>query len=549
MKVSGAARWWGFLLVLLATALYLAPSTLGPPNVFDEGFIATGAMLARRGALPIRDFFVIYGPGQYYFVAAFFALFGEDLFFMRAAHLLVMGLLGGAVFWLSALLARGRWRLIVFSTLSLLLVARYVRLMPGYAALLASLWLFGACILLSSALATGSRSRLWAASLCAGMAGLVRWDFGVFGMVTLGLTVIAAQQLRGLPWRRTAGDVAGAFLPALLLLAAGFLPFLLAGDALRWFDEVPRFLMFEFKTWRGLDFASPALADALQGRNLVTALPKLVYVALPLSTALATAAWALWRLRRGRAAALDGADVLALALALVALTLCNQMRVRPGWPQGLPAFVAVLPLIAYGLARTLPRADALRRALATGFIPIAGVMAAGLLWVLVHDLREATAAPLAPELPRATRMWASPLPRERESWSNYVALVRHVQQATAADEAIFSGVGDSSRLIVNDPMLYFLTGRRPATRWMEMEPGLSNTERGQREIVAELQAQRVRVAVLWHIESNEPNATSKSNGVHILDEYVQRNFALVKSYGSYDLLERRAPTESPNATP
>jgi hypothetical protein len=34
---------------------------------------------------------------------------------------------------------------------------------------------------------------------------------------------------------------------------------------------------------------------------------------------------------------------------------------------------------------------------------------------------------------------------------------------------------DTSRLFINDPMVYFLAARRPATRFMQMEPGLSNT--------------------------------------------------------------------------
>ena len=50
---------------MLATAAATVRPMRGLPGRFDEGFIVTGALQMQHGGLPIRDFFVIYGPGQY----------------------------------------------------------------------------------------------------------------------------------------------------------------------------------------------------------------------------------------------------------------------------------------------------------------------------------------------------------------------------------------------------------------------------------------------------------------------------------------------------
>jgi len=46
-------------------AVTIAPTVFDEPDRFDEGFVASGAMMVLRGWLPIRDLFVIYGdlPG------------------------------------------------------------------------------------------------------------------------------------------------------------------------------------------------------------------------------------------------------------------------------------------------------------------------------------------------------------------------------------------------------------------------------------------------------------------------------------------------------
>jgi hypothetical protein len=125
-------------------------------------------------------------------------------------------------------------------------------------------------------------------------------------------------------------------------------------------------------------------------------------------------------------------------------------------------------------------------------------------------------------------------------WTTYPALIAHVRDTTTPSETIFSGVADTSRLFVNDTMIYFLAARRPATRFMEMEPGLSNTDRGQREIVAELERQHVRTIVLVRFTANEPNRTSVSNGVTTLDDYVARNFVVTRRFADYTVMVRSA---------
>jgi hypothetical protein len=127
----------------------------------------------------------------------------------------------------------------------------------------------------------------------------------------------------------------------------------------------------------------------------------------------------------------------------------------------------------------------------------------------------------------------------------YAALIAHLRATTAPSETILSGVVDTSRLLINDPMVYFLAARRPATRFMEMEPGLSNTVRGQQEIVAELERHDVRTIVLLQMTSNEPNRTSASNGVTTLDDHVRRNFVETRRFAEYVVMVRKAPSALP----
>ena len=88
-------------------------------------------------------------------------------------------------------------------------------------------------------------------------------------------------------------------------------------------------------------------------------------------------------------------------------------------------------------------------------------------------------------------------------------------------------------------MLYFLADRPAATRWVEMEPGLTNSERGQLELIEALESRKVNTVVLLTLTASEPTATSRTNGIHTLDDYVQRTFVSSRKFGSYDVLVRR----------
>jgi hypothetical protein len=127
-----------------------------------------------------------------------------------------------------------------------------------------------------------------------------------------------------------------------------------------------------------------------------------------------------------------------------------------------------------------------------------------------------------------------------EYLGDYVHLVDYVVSNTRPDEPIYSGVMDHSRLLINDPLLYFVTGRMPADRFMELEPGIANTLKAQREIIEALERKQVRVAVVFDRVSRESNLSGQSNGVHLLDEYLRKNYALVMQVGRHSVVQRQS---------
>lgn len=536
---SGSSPWPLLVIFLAALALFLPPSLMGVVT-FDEGFIVTGAMQVLHGKLPYRDFLSLYGPGQYYFIAGLFAVFGERLVVVHVAHAALLAGFAVTVFALARTAARRQRAVQVIIVLVFAGITLYVQPNVGYAATSAGLLLLWATLAFGRWVDDQRWTTLSLASVLVGIAGVFRWDFGLFGLLAFAITIAALVPSRPRDlWRvvRTGVCAAG---PALAIMAAVYVPLLVVlSDPARWYHEILRYSLVEFPKWRNVEYLRPlywALTTSLRtgdGALFSTSALRLAYVALPASLILATLAVVGVRLLRGRRALPDRASAQSLLLCLVALFLLHQMRVRPHLWQGFPGVVASLPLLAY-VIDVIPARLRSSWGLRTAGV-VGGLILGGLLGhaAFTNGSHAIDGRAIALDTPRATGVRVDP------EFAYYADLVNHVRSRTREGEAIYSGAQDHSRLYINDCMLYFLTGRPPADRFLELEPGISNTRAGQREIIASLRDKSVRVVVLYAIDSNEPNLTAVSNGVHDLDTFLAEHYRPSMTFGPYTVLEAK----------
>jgi hypothetical protein len=80
--------WTVYLAIGTLAALYLFPFVRVLWRNGDEGIELGGAHLVLQGQIPSRDFFVPMGPGSFYWLAAFFKIFGESIETSRGLLLL-----------------------------------------------------------------------------------------------------------------------------------------------------------------------------------------------------------------------------------------------------------------------------------------------------------------------------------------------------------------------------------------------------------------------------------------------------------------------------
>ena len=519
----------GPTLLFLFIVLTLTPGVFMTLSFFDSGFLASGAMEILRGGLPMRDFFVIYGPGQYYLTAGAMALFGEDLAVLNALHLLAMAGLGTLLAVLAARLCPRTprvamcWAGVMFTAFALCFPPS-----PGYAAITGTLLLLLALAQLVRPGQGASTGALLRASLLIGIAGLVRWDFGVLGFAALALTWLAGRPADSGP------GLARLTLPGLVLGLAFFLPFVGLSGWERWWAEVPVFHLREFREWRGISFVQPNLAFLLGAANFwifLAALSRWIAFSLPFVLIALGLPTALWRLFKNRGGDDRFRDQLALGLSLLSLVLLNQQRVRTGIEQGFPALVVALPIATY-----LPGAWAasVRR--------VAWLLPATVALVMAYEAQQTWSEQLdtrVVNLPRYSGWRVNDQPQALRRALAYGQIVQTLREQTPGGQRIFSGVVDTSRLFVNDPMLYFLTDRRAATRWIEMEPGLVNAPQRQAGVVEELERYAPPRVVLLKMRSNEANRTAYSNGPSLIDQYVSEHYEKSEAIGIYEIWKRR----------
>jgi hypothetical protein len=517
--------------VAVACVLPLVELWRAPGSPMEEGFMLAFPQLVLEGQIPNRDFLHLYGPGSLWVLAGVFEVFGTTLAAERVVGFLQ---LIGVVFGVFALLRPwGRWVAAAGAVMTA------VVLLPP-AGLVAMAWPGGLALglwALSAALAGGAapsasprRSRLFVvAGVLAGVALLYRPDL----VAALGLSaVVVSWGLDRGARLRLAGGVALGLAPYAVHLATAGVGNVVDGLVLE--------PVFELRAGRSLPFPpSWGHFDGFLQRVGALIEPSwplpapaspaqlTLWVGLLLATTAALLAAGVAAARRGDRRllvmavfcvgllpqAIQRADSTHLAWVscvplgfLPAAAIEGQRAWRPAWPQRRAAVLAVaVPVVAtLALAPTFVwgvYGDYVGRSF--GFDPIeAGTMRRGDR--VFHYGRLGAVDAVNAMLPDLDRI-------------------------TEPGDSLFVGPVDLRRTNYSEAYLYYLMPElEPATRYIEMDPGIANAkESGMAD-----ELRRADVVVLSSIYANwdEPN-DSRTFGPNEPNEVLEEEFCLIESYG------------------
>lgn len=487
-RADGAARGerWLRAGLLVAAALLSGCTLLREIGPHDEGLMLQAAARIADGQWPYRDFWWNYGPGQPVLLAG------------------VQKLLGPSLLW---------WRLLrvaldaVVALLAYVLVRRAAPGMPRWPALLAWLAVAGAM-----AFPTGPGPNPMALALVGGALLAVRSRPALAGALC-GLAIAFRPEIGG------AGALALLALgggPAALAAAAGvaavcLLPFFVVapGDML---DDTVGFLGIQ-------DMQRLPFPLAYEGRLDPN---KLLELYLPALLVAGTAAWALWAaLRRPR-----------WALAAAPLLLAGLLYLL-----GRPDEFHLVPLsVVLAVAATIAAVGEGARAWRVALVGLVALIA-------LHGIeRKAGQLRHPPPLADVPSPVADGVRTSPEDAAALARLLPRIDELAPDGAPILVAPPRFDKVSVGDPLLYVLAQRPNPTRYDVMQPGVVTTDEVQREIVADLDRARPSVLVRWLDEraiADEPNASSRSSGVTILDDYLRERYRAPERYGAYELWRRR----------
>jgi hypothetical protein len=519
------ARLAATALVFVAAALVVGLGMDRYLGVYDEGVILTGAMRMAAGDVPHGDFYANYGPGAFLPAALLFKAFGEAAWLERAYDVVVRAAIVALSYYLVAGVARRRTALACAAAALLWMFGIGFPSYPAFPVIALGL---AAAALVQPAL--GGAHAPWrtaAAGALASLAALVRYDMGF--VLFLALAAVLALSGIAKAVRFTLGTAA-VFVPATLA-------YLAAAPASAFFHDIFEFSIPNYARRRSLPF--PGLEDVLASLDNLAVYASIAAAALAGFALLARGArrpWQRW----------TPADWLLATFAALTLVfyLKGLVRVSPIHLMG--AIVASLVVLALLVDSTMPRATRFTAgALAAAMLAatLNSAATAGVKRAVAHSTmlarvlawtKQPPGTALCGAPPRLERIRCLLLDPDREEAASFVAA------NTQPGERIYVGLGRHDKIFVNDNVLYFAAGRMPATRWHHFDSGLQTRADIQAAIVAELRAHAVRYAVIETIwdDFEEPNESARSSGVHLLDDYLRREFRVVKAFGDVAVLVR-----------
>lgn len=521
------------------------------PNIYDESLMLTGAMRVVAGQIPHQDFHALYGPGQFYIVAGLFRLFGESILVERLYDLFLKALIVALVYKIVLSYCR---RSIAVWTASVLVLWFIGLDMVGNAVVPASLLnLVASILVLPVFLRPVSTRRMLAAGAVAGMAGLFRYDTGIALLGIQASVVAIAIYLRVNGTRDRLRTFASTFWPYPIGFAAVTLPALfyyLSRASL--YPFVRDVILYPSKYYyRGRNLPFPGIhlkeLDTLGVYLPVAVIGVLLYVAVAR------------RSRMSEKNAFSSPGIAAeqswrgflITFGLLALVMYFKGVVRVSLVHMYLSILPSLLLIAVLFQHRMTFVRPIRT----------GITFVGWLFVLMavlSSLREVRFLHIrhgfVPE-----SMWLSArdgLPEMQATWcknenpltkglcffpdNDHIQTIEFIRSHTQPDQKLFVGLTRHDIVFANDNLIYFASQRLPATKWSHFDPFLQNTYEIQTQMIRELEATTPPFVVLdsEFDSTREPNESSKSTGVTLLDEFIRNKYQQVETFGKMSIWQR-----------
>jgi hypothetical protein len=510
--------------------------------LFDAGIQVTGAVRILNGGVLYRDWWAYYAPGQYYTLAGLFALFGASIEVMKLWDFATRALLSVAVFFFAAKLTSFKAGLIPFIVVVLWLAScgfyGYVMFPALSLALISMIWLLKYF---------HSEGPIWliASGAMLGAATIYRHDVGVYAGICQTLTlaifwlVDPGQRANGVANKlvqlgRAAGVLAVAFTLPVLPVAIYFLRSVPLDELFY------NFIVFPLTVFPGswslpLPPLVPNLTLFFTGKIPVSDfLVFLVFVWVPFYFPLLVYVLGLTvaciLLIRPRVAQNTGPDLWGLLLlTLFGIALFNQVINRADWIHQLPTSIMSVMLLStfYYHALRMPWAHR--------------IIARMLLLLVLVPISWATRALIVPLLLVTTTLLPSPRASDAgQTPRGQAEAIQFIQERVTDSERIFVGNVRHDISASNDAMFYFLSRRQNATRYDDLLAARVNRMVVQEEIIESLHTNMVNYIVLFSgFYYGEPNQSSMSSEVTLLDEFIRETYTLAAEYGDYTVWVKR----------
>jgi hypothetical protein len=541
-------------IVFLASYVLLFAVMTRRPGFYDEGIMLTGAMRVAAGQIPHRDFHYIYGPAEIYILSGLFKIFGTSLLVERLFDLLIKALLVTSVYAIALSYCR-RAIAIFISVVTILWL--YGMKEFGIATTPVSLLnLVGSYLILPTFVGRVSTRRMFAAGAISGVAALFRPDTGIAlaGIHACVISIAVYLRFKGAANRLVI--FASTFWPYLLGFAILTIP-----AAIYYLSVAPLAAMLEDIVFypakyyhRGRYLPFPGI-DVKGLENLGVYLP----IAITGVSVYALVARR-FRVRPSDADRLDNTRqtqewygfLVTFTILLIVMYLKGLVRAAP-----LQMYLAIVPSLLLAAVLFQHRASFSRPVR----ISISGLLWLSLLpaaWSALHEARfeyvwHSSVAERFLSLtrnagPGTETEWckiANPIttgfcffPEE-----DRVHAIEFIGSHTQPGQTLYVGVSHHDRIFANDNIIYFATQRIPATRWSHFDPDLQNRYDIQTQMVDELEHNAPPYIVLdSEFElSREPNDSSKSSGVTLLDRYIHDKYQPGETFGTMSVWQRRSP--------